>query len=169
MTNSSATRTLPRTRPGAYVLFIELAESHDVRVGRLGVIPFEAGRYAYVGSARGGLDARVSRHLRREKQLHWHIDYLLEEARVVRVVEFETAQDIECVLGQALVVVGAEAAAVPRFGSSDCRCGSHLYYLGEGHSREGRHGPTVVRADNFADSAILETVNPGRELVYLSQ
>ena len=30
----------------------------------------------------GGLDARVARHLRAEKKLHWHIDYLLERASV---------------------------------------------------------------------------------------
>jgi hypothetical protein len=31
----------------------------------------------YTGSAKRGLDARIERHIRHDKALHWHIDYLL--------------------------------------------------------------------------------------------
>ncbi len=45
-------------------------------VGALGVVTLERGWYAYVGSARRGRAARVARHLRTDKPLRWHADYL---------------------------------------------------------------------------------------------
>ena len=70
---------------GAYVLLIELPESAEIQVGHLGKIKFQTCFYAYVGSALGGVEARISRHLRKEKKLHWHIDYLLARARIKEV------------------------------------------------------------------------------------
>jgi Uri superfamily endonuclease len=110
-----------------YQLEIDLAAPVRVAVGRLGVFDFPAGSYIYTGSARRNPEARVARHLRREKKLHWHIDYLLAApgARVTGVVRHAGA---ECAVNR--LVAGARVA--PGFGASDCRagCGSHLKYLG---------------------------------------
>ena len=63
-------------RPGTYILEIALGSDTELEVGALGTLRFSAGEYCYVGSAMGGLDQRVSRHLSREKKVRWHIDRL---------------------------------------------------------------------------------------------
>ena len=115
------------TEPSTYQLVIEVARPLRCTVGRLGVFDFPAGRYLYTGSAKRGLEARIARHLRREKALRWHIDYLLAEpgVSVVRVVRSRRG---ECALNQA----GPGRIAVLGFGASDCTagCGAHLMYRG---------------------------------------
>ncbi len=118
-------------RTGAYILLIHLAQDEEIEVGRLSTFLFRRGEYAYVGSAMGGLDARVARHLRAEKKRHWHIDYLLERASVTEVLEYESPTRIECELSDALAGGATVTMPVQGFGSSDCRCPSHLHYLGE--------------------------------------
>ena len=112
----------------SYRLLIEVAAPVKVQVGRLGEFDFAPGRYVYTGSARRNIDQRIARHLRREKRLRWHIDYLLN-APGVRILSVERSPGEECELNQP----GAGKIAVPGFGASDCRhgCGSHLKYLGE--------------------------------------
>lgn len=106
-----------------YQLHINVNRKIGVSVGRLGLCSFPAGRYVYTGSAKAGLEARIARHRRREKKLHWHIDYLLsrDEVDLVRVTRASSA---ECACNQAV----RGEIVVPGFGSSDCRqgCGSHL-------------------------------------------
>lgn len=113
--------------PHTYQLHILLPQPQRIAIGRLGLLDFPAGRYVYTGSARRNLEARVARHLRQEKKLRWHVDYLLAApgATVTRVVR--STMD-ECALNQAT----PGASPVPGFGASDCRngCGSHLKYLG---------------------------------------
>ncbi len=109
---------------GSYVLLIRLDEPRRIQVGALGELRFEAGGYAYVGSAMGGLDRRIARHLRDRKRMHWHIDYLLAEAEVIDVIRVESHEPLECAIAGAL----AESIdCVPGFGSSDCACLSHLF------------------------------------------
>ncbi len=117
-------------RRGAYALILELRTEATVTVGRLGTFVFPAGRYAYVGSAMSGLDARVARHLRAEKRRRWHVDYLLAAAEVVEVIEFESDVRQECGLSRAVSRLPGASVPVTGFGSSDCRCRSHLYRLG---------------------------------------
>jgi Uri superfamily endonuclease len=60
---------------------IELTDKAAVMLsGRL-TIALPAGRYLYCGSAkgRGGLKARLSRHMRRGKSVRWHVDQLPEQ------------------------------------------------------------------------------------------
>ena len=120
---------MSNTVKGCYVLFLRLDEPKRTTVGKLGVVPFQAGYYAYVGSAMGGLESRVRRHLRDhdQKKCHWHIDYLLRWASVDRIVMSGDSQDrkIECELSRTLALV---FESVPGFGCSDCRCSSHLYF-----------------------------------------
>jgi len=113
---------------GAYLLLLELGKSIEAKIGSLGVIRFEAGSYLYSGSAKRNLSRRTARHLRRgRKNLHWHIDYLREKADRAKVFPIYTSEDIECELAARLSVIGGRP--VPHFGSSDCSCGSHLFYF----------------------------------------
>ncbi len=112
----------------SYQIEIDVERSVRIRVGRLGRFQFPAGRYVYTGSARRNIEARIARHLRQQKALHWHIDWLLA-APGVRIAAVKRLVESECTLNQAL----GGRIVVPDFGASDCRkgCGSHLRYLGE--------------------------------------
>jgi Uri superfamily endonuclease len=118
--------------PISYQLHIQAARPVRVRVGRLGEFLFPAGAYVYTGSARRKPEARIARHLRKEKALRWHIDWLLT-APGVAVARVERSVESECALNRK---VGG-TVPVPGFGASDCRngCGSHLRYLGPGRER----------------------------------
>jgi Uri superfamily endonuclease len=110
---------------GIYALLITLNTPSTIIVGKLGQISFPEGHYAYVGSARNGLSSRIARHLRKEKALHWHIDYLLKEGIVKEVIYGITEQDKECAV--ALQLKG-NLMPILRFGCSDCRCKTHLFF-----------------------------------------
>ncbi len=116
---------------GVYQLLIRLDRDELIRIGRLGTFHFPAGYYIYTGSAMSGVEGRVSRHLRSRKRLRWHVDYLLERARVVGVHEIWTDERIECKLNRKVLSLPGAHVVAPGFGSSDCRCPSHLIYLGE--------------------------------------
>lgn len=115
---------------GSYVLLLELSEEREVTVGKLGTILFPAGSYAYVGSAMGGLESRIRRHIRSSKKLHWHIDYLLQQASITDIIVGENGAGTknECAISRALA---AAADHMPGFGCSDCACKSHLYFHSE--------------------------------------
>ena len=113
---------------GSYVLIIWLSEQQTLTIGNMTDIRFPRGCYAYVGSARGGVKSRVSRHLNRNKKLHWHIDYLLQKASITDIIIGETDDRIECAIAQAL---SPKFYSIPGFGCSDCHCPSHLFFATE--------------------------------------
>ncbi|SDJ36630.1 GIY-YIG nuclease family protein [Natronorubrum texcoconense] len=112
---------------GTYVLVLDLARATTIEVGALGQIEFDAGTYAYVGSAFGpGGFARVDRHRElaagERNARHWHIDYLLgyAETTLETAMTFPDA-DRECELAATL-----PGEPVADFGASDCDCSAHL-------------------------------------------
>lgn len=112
-------------------MVIMLPRASRLRVGSLGIVEFPAGAYVYVGSALGGIEQRVARHMRPSKRMRWHIDYLLRKGRVISVFSVPSEKkSTECALATALATVDG-AAVYPGFGSSDCRCVSHLIHFGE--------------------------------------
>lgn len=117
-------------RRGIYLLMINVMEDVKIylKTGKEWMI--SRGIYYYVGSAKGpgGLRARINRHLRGAKKLHWHIDYLLtNQASIVTHVVYAETEKPECVLVPVLERLGATHIA-RGFGSSDCKykCFSHL-------------------------------------------
>ncbi len=118
---------------GIYTLVLHLAVDQDLVVGSLGMVHFEAGYYAYTGSARGpGGLSRVNRHLSvmegRNSTRRWHIDSLLPSSTLVEVVSTKTEEDLECPIARK---IGERLPAVERFGCTDCRCPSHLHFSRE--------------------------------------
>ncbi|MCK5559998.1 MAG: GIY-YIG nuclease family protein [Thermoplasmata archaeon] len=111
---------------GSYILVQELSEARIISVGKLGNIKFKKGSYAYIGSALNGLEARISRHLRKNKKIFWHIDYLLKYTIVKDIYYRPGQKKEECTFAQLLT---AEFDAIKYFGSSDCRCNSHLFFI----------------------------------------
>ena len=105
---------------------MELTRDKNIAVGALGIIHFKKGYYAYVGSAMNSIEKRVERHLRKEKKLRWHIDYLLKEAKVEKIYYKESQEKEECRIAKIFLSNGF--SYVKNFGASDCNCKSHLFY-----------------------------------------
>ena len=113
-------------RPGTYVLFLRFDEVIETEVGALGRIRLEAGDYCYVGSAMGGLDQRLSRHLSHEKKKRWHIDYLTSICSEMHAMEHEGPDVTECDLARRMAIIG-NVPILKGFGCSDCGCQTHLF------------------------------------------
>ncbi len=110
---------------GSYILLTQLPKEQTISIGSLKALHFPRGYYAYVGSAMSGFKPRISRHLKSNKKLHWHIDYLLEKASITGIILGETIDRAECTIAQAL---SCQFDFVTGFGCSDCRCHSHLFF-----------------------------------------
>jgi Uri superfamily endonuclease len=124
--------------PGTYVLWVRLTGRMTVQVGKLGTITLPHGMYAYVGSARGpgGLRARLQRHLRPDKPIHWHIDAVTALVPV-QAIWFESSPErLECRWARTLAALPDIATPFPGFGSSDCRCRSHFLAVPAGSMRQ---------------------------------
>jgi Uri superfamily endonuclease len=113
---------------GIYVLIIDINKDVNVNIGAKGKVAFKKGLYAYVGSAQANLEQRVRRHLRKQKRLFWHIDYLVnsETAKIIKVFHKEADKTEECAVAEML---DEEGNAVEGFGCSDCNCKTHLFHI----------------------------------------
>ena len=119
---------LPRQK-GTYVLLMRLMKPRQLTVGRLGKHRFSRGWYAYVGSALGpgGVRARIGHHLRNSAQPRWHIDYLTQHVTPNEAWVTVHPSHWEHRLAQWLQHLSGSGVPVRGFGSSDCRCVSHLF------------------------------------------
>ncbi len=133
---------------GVYLFAVELGRSRALTIGALGSVRFEKGWYLYVGSARRGLSARLARHQRTDagKLMRWHIDYLRAHARSVRSFPIPTRRDLECRLARDVTRISI--GMVPRFGSSDCSCPSHLFRLACDPLEDPRFTALLARYQN---------------------
>ncbi len=115
-----------RPAKGTYALLLRITTGRSLIVGKLGPREFPEGYYLYLGSALNGLEARVRRHLRRDKKPHWHIDVLTNAETVVKIWWSEGEERRECIWAEAALDHPGASIPVPGFGSSDCRCSTHL-------------------------------------------
>jgi sugar fermentation stimulation protein A len=112
---------------GSYVVILRLRRRRRIRIGQLGTRTFEKGYYLYVGSARKNLSRRVERHRRGGVKHFWHIDYLREHADFHNAFPVRSPDPLECRIAAALEKVAG--GRVEGFGSSDCSCPSHLFFM----------------------------------------
>jgi sugar fermentation stimulation protein A len=110
---------------GSYLLLLKLPNETTTKVGSLGKVRFRSGYYIYVGSAKKNLSKRIERHKRLRKKHFWHIDPLREIAHFHVALPIRTQDDLECEIAAALKEVSEWE--IPKFGSSDCSCDSHLF------------------------------------------
>jgi len=109
----------------SYQIKFILTKSIELQIGKLGKFTFPPGQYIYTGSAKKNIGKRIQRHLKKDKKLHWHIDYLLTQSEC-QIQNFIQSELNECDLNQSttgeIIVAG--------FGASDCRkgCISHLKF-----------------------------------------
>ncbi|RJP72156.1 MAG: GIY-YIG nuclease family protein [Candidatus Abyssobacteria bacterium SURF_17] len=130
--SSDPSRVRSEPNCGLYLLLMRMNSPLTLIVGARGEIAFQPGRYVYCGSARRNLSHRISRHMSREKKRRWHIDYLTcrEEISVDSVFVFSVDGLTECRLNSSVQRLPG-ARPIERFGCSDCKCSSHLTFLGE--------------------------------------
>jgi len=112
---------------GVYLLLIWVRKKRLIRIGNLGPLAFKRGLYFYVGRALGGLKTRINRHLKKRKKRFWHIDYLLEYSEILGIIYLPTScKKNECKIASQMA---RKFKFVKNFGSSDCKCGSHLFFV----------------------------------------
>lgn len=112
---------------GTYLLVFELKNEEKIKIGNLGEKIFKKGFYVYVGSSMNNLSKRIKRHFRKKKKLKWHIDYLLLKASNLKSIPIRSAEKLECEIAKELFSISDKP--ILRFGSSDCKCESHLFYF----------------------------------------
>ncbi len=120
---------------GTYLLEIFASEKFEISAKKfLGEI-FPSGYYYYSGSAQKGYNSRLVRHLKEEKTLHWHIDYLttIKTNRITTIFLFENApRSQECEVVETLINKFHLDDYFSGFGNGDCKtCGTHLLYSKE--------------------------------------
>ena len=114
-------------------MVLALDKKKDIRAGRKRYI-LDEGFYCYVGSAMNNLEKRIERHAeiavgKRTGPLRWNIDYLTSKASLINFKTIKTDKKIECRLSDRIKKLSD--GTVRGFGSSDCKCGSHLHYFKE--------------------------------------
>ena len=116
------------TLQGIYVIVIKVDKDTNINIGALDNLSFTQGLYAYVGSAQKNLQKRIKRHLRKQKHIFWHIDYLLNNpaSKTVRIFFKQASKTEECRIAQE---ISTQNEAVAGFGCSDCNCKSHLFRI----------------------------------------
>lgn len=115
--------------PGTYAIVYHSESGEAVPIGRWGELILCPGYYTYVGSAfgPGGVRARVMRHCRKEKRLHWHIDYLSQHVEPSVVWYSYDTMRTEHLWASALAGL-PDARPINGFGCSDCQCKAHLFH-----------------------------------------
>lgn len=116
---------------GTYALFFKLPTGFSGQVGALGEVLLPPGRYCYVGSASTSLDARLGRHSKPSKKLHWHIDFLTVCAKDFSAIVSPGGAVPECTIATMAVEAGMRPV-VKGFGCSDCKCQTHLFFAPNG-------------------------------------
>ncbi|MEM0465358.1 MAG: GIY-YIG nuclease family protein [Candidatus Pacearchaeota archaeon] len=115
---------------GIYILIIRVKKPLKIKIGKLGIINFTKGNYAYIGSAQNNLEKRIMRHKSKskKKKLHWHIDYLLnnKNSKIIKIFYKKKSKKYECIIAKKL---SKKRNIINKFGCSDCTCKSHLIKL----------------------------------------
>ena len=109
-----------------YILFVRINKDLRIDVGKLGRCFFKKGEYIYAGAAKNSNRKRIERHFSKNKIKFWHIDYLLSSKNVEILKVFTSYRTSECEIACCL---NQYFPPVTNFGSSDCKCRSHLYNI----------------------------------------
>lgn len=113
-----------------YTIYLRLDCDKSIKIGKLGECFFQKGTYIYVGSAKRNIVKRIQRHKVIEKKLHWHFDYLRPFGIITKIITYNERLG-ECTLAEKIRKIEQGTFPIKGFGSSDCKCYSHLIYLKE--------------------------------------
>lgn len=116
---------------GSYLLLFENTAHQQIKIGKKLRMNAPPGFFVYAGSALapGGLAARLGHHCRPSPNPRWHVDYLKSRVHLSEVWYLRDGRRLECELAKALMRFPEARITCPGFGSSDCKCETHLVYL----------------------------------------
>ncbi len=125
-----------RNLQGVYVLVLEVKNHLRINTNRFKWI-IKPGFYLYFGSAKGktatNLGNRLLRHLKKEKNIFWHIDYLTThvDTEIISTYYNTSSEVTECSALRQFKEEFQNATIISNFGSSDCKskCGGHLLFF----------------------------------------
>lgn len=113
-----------------YAIYLYVDKEQTIVIGKLGKFTFQKGTYVYVGSTKRNIQARINRHCSLDKVMRWHFDYLRPAGTITKIITY--GNDLgECELLEKLRKKENGSFPVKGFGSSDCKCYSHLFYISE--------------------------------------
>ncbi|ASJ16777.1 endonuclease [Thermococcus chitonophagus] len=110
---------------GSYILLLYLPQDSEIKT-RAKIFALKRGYYAYVGSAMNSLEKRVERHFKKEKRLHWHIDYLTLKTEPLTAYLIPSSVRLEEILSKEIAKIGE---VVRGFGASDLNVPGNLFYF----------------------------------------
>jgi len=117
---------------GVYVLEIFAEKNFSVRIKKFAGRIFSAGYYYYIGSAQKNLKQRLTRHLSKNKIIHWHIDHITTiKSNITKsiFISFGSSKDLECELANCFEQIHNIDRSILGFGNSDSNCSStHLFF-----------------------------------------
>jgi len=110
---------------GIYFLLIRL--KNPIEISLMGkTAKFPRGFYVYTGSAQKNLTHRIERHRRKNKKLHWHIDFLLEKADVIDVkIIYGASRYDETIFAEKWAAL-SDFIPMKKFGATDSKAKTHL-------------------------------------------
>jgi Uri superfamily endonuclease len=153
---------------GAYRLILRVCQSVVIGVGGLGKYAFPSGTYIYTGRASKNLGKRIARHRREDKKLRWHVDYLLQHAHVADVRVYPGKAEQECFINRETARILQATFPVKGFGSSDCRCASHLMLSPRSVSYDATHAPAGTAEELTRSGSFGFAPAPGDTVKLLS-
>jgi sugar fermentation stimulation protein A len=121
---------------GTYTIVVRCKGPGYLTFGKLGRARLRKGYYLYTGSALGrgavSLEGRLERHMRRQKSLRWHVDYITSrpDCYVTGAVYVVSDVRLECKVNSSLSKELDILPVLLKIGASDCKCNGHL--LGPG-------------------------------------
>ncbi len=123
---------ITNSNSGIYILELYSPFSFNLSIKKFKEYELPPGYYYYIGSAQKNLFQRLSRHFRRDKKVHWHIDYLttnkkiiLEEAYII----YNASKNEEEFLASKFPTFFNTEILLKGFGNSDTkRTITHLFY-----------------------------------------
>jgi Uri superfamily endonuclease len=138
--------------PGTYTLVFNSSIEKPINIGKLGTLLLEPGFYLYIGSSfgPGGLKARIRHHRNISSRPHWHLDYLSPTLRLCEIWYTYDQTRREHQWAEIHAQARGASLPLPGFGSSDCRCLSHLFFYKSKPS--GSHYRRKIRT-KFKDHA----------------
>lgn len=128
---------------GTYTIVVRCKHTGVTTFGKLGQAKLRKGHYLYTGSALGhgavSLEGRLERHMRHQKRLKWHVDYLTSQAdcNVTGAVYVISDDHLECRVNRSISKELDISPVLLKIGASDCKCNGHL--LGPKYGANGQY------------------------------
>lgn len=115
---------------GIYVIEFWAKNDFSLGIKKYAENFFSKGYYYYSGSAQKNFRERLSRHLRLNKKVHWHIDHLTTdqnfEIKSILILN-EAPKEFECKIIESFLGNDKVEQSILGFGNGDCStCRTHL-------------------------------------------